>query len=187
MELCDEWMQWRAFLQQLPSVPTKPSPLKLLQIMKEYNLLSGFPNVCIALRVYLTLPVSNCSGERSFSHLKRIKNAPRSTIAQDRLTNLTLMNIECEIVQALDFQDLVDSFAIVKARRQQLNFDINFLLGAYQWRIQGGQIRPWPPSKLAMEFAPLRDRKSNGSIVILLKSKDFAPPRIDVGYGFGPP
>src|SRR6218665_88529 len=44
-----------------------------------------------------------------------------------------------------------------------------------------------PPAKLAMEFVPLRDRKSNGSIVILLKSKDFGPPRIDVGYGFGPP
>ena len=84
--------------------------------MKKYNLQSGFPNVCIALRVYLALPVSNCSGERSFSHLKRIKNASRSTIAQD----LTLMNIECEIVQALDFQDFVDSFAIIKARRQQL-------------------------------------------------------------------
>jgi len=33
-----------------------------------------------------------------------------------------------------------------------------------------------PPSKLAMEFGPLRDRKSNGSIVILSKSKDFGPP-----------
>src|SRR6218665_1407299 len=32
-----------------------------------------------------------------------------------------------------------------------------------------------PPSKLAMEFGPLRDRKSNGSIVILLKSNDFGP------------
>ena len=114
MELCDEWIQWRAFLSQLPSVPTKPSPLQMLQIMKEYNLQSGFPNVCIALRIYLTLPVSNCSGERSFSHLKRIKNALRSTMGQDRLTNLTLMNIECEIVQRLDFQDIVDSFLLWK-------------------------------------------------------------------------
>src|SRR6218665_1119068 len=75
---------------------------------------------CSSCVAYLTLPVSNCSGERSFSLLKRIKNASRSTIAQDRLRNLTLrpMNLECEIEQALDFQDLVDSFAIVKARRQ---------------------------------------------------------------------
>jgi len=34
-----------------------------------------------------------------------------------------------------------------------------------------------PPSKFAMEFGPpLRDRKSNGSILILLKSKEFGPP-----------
>jgi len=36
-------------------------------------------------------------------------------------------------------------------------------------------------------WPPLWDRKSNGSIVILLKSKDFGPPRSDVGYRFGPP
>src|SRR6218665_873598 len=41
----------------------------------------------------------------------------------------------------------------------------------------GGQIRPWPPSKLAMEFGPpFRSRKSNDSIVNLSKSKDFGPP-----------
>src|SRR6218665_3109084 len=46
-----------------------------------------------------------------------------------------------------------------------------------QWRIQGGQIRPWlPPSKLAMEFGPLGGRKSNDSIVNLPTSNDFAPP-----------
>src|SRR6218665_3354242 len=55
-----------------------------------------------------------------------------------------------------------------------------------QWRIQGGQIRPWPPHRnWQWSLAPLRDRNSNGSIVILLKSKDFGP-RIDVGYGFAP-
>src|SRR6218665_1657717 len=66
---------------------------------------------CSSCVAYLTLPVSNCSGERSFSLLKRIKNASRSTEKFNAY--------ECEIEQALDFQDLVDSFAIVKARRQQ--------------------------------------------------------------------
>src|SRR6218665_4171141 len=41
-----------------------------------------------------------------------------------------------------------------------------------------------PPSKLAMEFGP--PLESNGSIVTLLKSNEFGPPRIDVGCGFGP-
>ena len=54
---------------------------------------------------------------------------------------------------------------------------LNLICNCIQWRIQGGKIRPLtPPSKLAMEFGPLRGRKSNGSIVILSKSKDFPPP-----------
>ena len=90
----------------------------MLNIMYRYNLKDGFPNVCIALRIYLTLPVSNCSGERSFSHLKRIKSSLRSTMGQDRLANLTLLNIESEILTDLDFQDITDSFSTLKARRK---------------------------------------------------------------------
>jgi len=56
-----------------------------------------------------------------------------------------------------------------------------------QWRIQRGQIRPWPPHRSwQRSLAPLGGRKSNDSIVNLWKCKDFGP-RIDVGYGFGPP
>ena len=39
-----------------------------------------FPNIEIALRIYLSLMVSNCSCERSFSKLKRIKNELRNRI-----------------------------------------------------------------------------------------------------------
>jgi hypothetical protein len=45
-----------------------------------------FPNVIVALRIYLTLPSSNASGERSFSCLKRVKNQLRSTQKQERLS-----------------------------------------------------------------------------------------------------
>jgi len=44
---------------------------------------SPFPNVNIALRM-LTLPVFNCTDERSFSHVKRIKNYERFTLLQER-------------------------------------------------------------------------------------------------------
>jgi hypothetical protein len=41
-----------------------------------------FPNVGIALRIYLTIPVTNCEGERSFSTLSRVKNHLRTTMTQ---------------------------------------------------------------------------------------------------------
>ena len=90
----------------------------MLKLMNELNLQSGFSNVYVALRIYLTLPVSKCSSERSFSYLKRIKNAVRSTMGQERLSSLTLMDIESEIVQSLDFQDIINSFSAMKSRRR---------------------------------------------------------------------
>jgi hypothetical protein len=56
--------------------------------------------------------------QRGSSHLKRIKSSLRSTMGQDRLANLTLLNIESEILTDLDFQDIIDSFSTLKARRK---------------------------------------------------------------------
>lgn len=39
----------------------------------------SFPNVVIALRILLTIPITVASGERSFSTLKLIKNYLRSS------------------------------------------------------------------------------------------------------------
>ena len=69
------------------------------------------PNIKSVIDYWLQMGPESCRN--------RIKNALRSTMGQDRLTNLTLMTIECEIVQQLDFQDIVDSFSIVKARRKK--------------------------------------------------------------------
>ena len=122
-EIFDEWLQWNSFLKQLPSTSTaclnQPlEPAKMLTTMKTLNLETGFPNVYIALRIYLSLQVSNCSGERSFSHLKRVKNALRSTMGHRRVADLALLNIECEIVGELDFHDIIESFSASKARRK---------------------------------------------------------------------
>jgi len=56
-------------------------------------LISSFPIVGIVLKLYLTLPVSNCEGERSFSTLSRIKNNLRSSICQNHLSALSLLSI----------------------------------------------------------------------------------------------
>ena len=41
----------------------------------------------------LVLPVTSCEAERSFSALRRIKNYLRSTMTEERLTGLALLNI----------------------------------------------------------------------------------------------
>ena len=79
-----------------------------------------FPNVVIALRIYMTLPSSNASGERSFSCLKRVKNYLRSTLGQDRLDDLAILSIESQLGRSINFNALIDKFARIKARKKPL-------------------------------------------------------------------
>lgn len=52
-----------------------------------------FPNIHSILTVFMTVPVSSCCCERSFSALRRLKTWLRSTTGQDRLTGLALLHV----------------------------------------------------------------------------------------------
>ena len=110
--LADELMQFTHF------VSSETSPVKMLQILETNGLKTTFPNIYVALKMFLTLPVSNCEGERSFSVLKRVKNALRTTMTQARLSALSLLSIENEVVEGMDFEDIVHEFAYLKSRRK---------------------------------------------------------------------
>lgn len=61
--LADEIIQFRCFIQ----TEEEKSPPKLLQVLLKHRLQSIFPDVFVALRMFLTPPVTNCEGERLFS------------------------------------------------------------------------------------------------------------------------
>jgi len=89
----------------------------MLNYLLKNNLQQVFPNFYVSLRILLTLPVTVASGERSFSKLKLIKNYCRSTMSQERLTNLATISIEHEIANKLETPKLIKEFAKAKARR----------------------------------------------------------------------
>ena len=76
-----------------------------------------FPNVTIALRMYLVLMVTNCSDERSFSKLKLIENRLRTSMTQERLVNLAIMSTESDILRDVDFTAIINDFAVAKSRK----------------------------------------------------------------------
>jgi len=82
------------------------------------QLKSTFPNVDTALRMFLCKPIANCSGERSFSVMKRVKNCLRSTTVQQRMDSLSLLTIECDVMNGIDYNDVIDTFAERKARKR---------------------------------------------------------------------
>lgn len=93
-------------------------PLHLLNRLRKLKLDSLFPTICIALRLFCTLPVTVAEAERSFSKLNIIKNNLRSTMGQSRLSGLATLSIENELARQLNFDDIINDFAAKKARKK---------------------------------------------------------------------
>ena len=58
--------------------------IQMFRFINENEFMHAFPKISVVLRLYLCLMISNCSGERSFSVLKRIKNQLRSSMGPKR-------------------------------------------------------------------------------------------------------
>jgi hypothetical protein len=114
-------MQLVIFVSSLRSEITKLSTvqeLARLLIVDYTGMASSFTDVVTALLLFLTLPVTVASAERSFSKLRLIKNYLRSTMAQERLRNLSLLSIEANAAETMDTDQVIDEFANAKARRK---------------------------------------------------------------------
>ena len=111
-----EWFQWRSLLKNVKVMHCSPS--ETLKLMLQNDFSTSFPNIYILLRHYLTLPVTNYTGERSFSQPKRIKSALRSTQTQKRLNNLSVLNRESDLLQKLDFSTVIEAFSSAKCRKR---------------------------------------------------------------------
>lgn len=99
-------------------VDCKDSVADMLSKLKNFQLEDTFPNVETALRIFLTLPITNCTGERSFSVLKRLKSPLRSVLVQEKLSSLALLCNEAEITEKLEFEDVIKEFAQRKCRKK---------------------------------------------------------------------
>jgi len=88
----------------------------------ENDLSSSFPDIITACSIFLTIPVTVASAERSFFKLKLVKNYLRNTISQERLNNISILNIERERTEELNIDQIINNFANQKARKK--NFKI---------------------------------------------------------------
>ncbi|CAH2245391.1 zinc finger MYM-type 1-like [Pelobates cultripes] len=115
----DDLIQFQSFISLF--LDEKPDDCSIEQFMystiNDKDVRDTFPNTEIALKIYLTLMISNSSGERSFSKMKLIKKLQRTTMSQSRLTKLSIMSAESDILRGLDFSNITTTFAAQKARR----------------------------------------------------------------------
>ena len=96
---------------------TTSMALEAFQYLIRNYIAEVFPNVLIAYCMYLSLMTTNCSGEGSFSKLKRLKPCTRSTMGQKRLQSLAILYVEHALARKIKYDKIISDFADKKSRR----------------------------------------------------------------------
>ena len=102
--------------------------LNLYQIICKEKIHTAFSNMEAILRLFLSLMVTNCSGKRSFSRFKSIKNKLRSTMSQKRLSALSILCIESKKLKQIKFNEFLHDFVLTKARKKIRNLVLLYLM-----------------------------------------------------------
>lgn len=74
------------------------------------SLFNSFPSIYKILTLFVTMSVTSCYCERSFSKLNLVKTKLRSCMTQDRLETMMLIFFEQELAIALDPEDIIEEF-----------------------------------------------------------------------------
>ena len=82
--------------------------------------LDHYSQILIVLKLILILPASNCTSERSFSAMKRIKTYLRTTMSQKRLNWLMILHVHKERTDNLSIERIVNLFVDRKEERLRI-------------------------------------------------------------------
>jgi hypothetical protein len=61
--------------------------------------------------------VTVASAERSFSKLKLLKSYLRSTMKQERLNALAIITLECDMLEKIDYESIIEDFISKNTKR----------------------------------------------------------------------
>lgn len=81
------------------------------QLLKSVVSQENYQNIYVLLNIFLTIPISSATCERSFSCMRRIKTYIRSTMTQTRFSDLAILNIERELSNKINNDDILREFS----------------------------------------------------------------------------
>ena len=88
--------------QSSPEVKKVTSVQTICEVMQRDVLRQMLPTVHLLIRLYLKIPVTSASPERTFSALKRVLTYIRSTMNESRLNNCLLPHVHKNLTDELD-------------------------------------------------------------------------------------
>ena len=71
------------------------------------------------LRLYLTVPITSATSERTFSVLKRLLVYLRSSMTEKRLNNCLLVHVHKDIVDELNLKEIAVEFVSTNDERRK--------------------------------------------------------------------
>ena len=86
-----------------------------LQTLLPYADCDYYPNIHTLILIMMTLPVTSCECERSISLLRLLKTCQRSTMTQERLNGLAMLQYHQDI--NLEAKEVVKEFVQRQPRR----------------------------------------------------------------------
>ena len=96
-------------------------PHKMIDALKVCDNTS-YPNIYLLLQLSLTLPITSCESERSFSQLKLLKISHQSTMTSNRLSSLAILKQNVNICNVHLLSEMVQTFKQLYPRRMKLPF-----------------------------------------------------------------
>ena len=76
------------------------------------------PEIHTLLKLYMTVPVTTATAERTFPVMRRIKTYLRSNMSQQRLNHTILLHCYQDRIDSLDLKDIAKYFVSANDRRQ---------------------------------------------------------------------
>ena len=72
--------------------------------------------------IYLSIPISSASGERSFTVLKLLKTYLRNSMIQQRVSNLAVIKTNSDLLKEIKIDEVINIFASLKDRRVKFSY-----------------------------------------------------------------
>ena len=92
----------------------------LLCLLKKKQAECIYPNIFTLLKIGLTLPITSCTSERTFSELRLLKSYLRSTMVEERLSSLA--TIFCNKDLHVNIENVISKFVQASSRRLEFLF-----------------------------------------------------------------